>query len=165
MADQVRLDVQLAPGVKIRKADNFDASWMASRLRKSDEAELKAATPGEEIVDILLTGIMYSDPAYVLDYYEDPVLMFGVIPHESREDTGIIWAVGTDNVRKVRREIVKFTREWLKNLGVGYKYLTNMVDARNTVHIRWLQWAGAQFHRSVSHPMNGLEFLEFSIDV
>lgn len=162
MADSVQLEVQLAPGVRIRKADDYDAVWMATRLRAEDKSELEAATPGEPILDILLNGIMQSDPAYVLDHFEEPVLMFGVVPNG---DVGVVWAVGTDGIRKVRREVVLHTREWLKTLGANFQYLMNVVDSRNTTHIRWLRWAGAEFHKRITHPVNGIEFLEFSINV
>lgn len=165
MADQTRLDVHLGNGVTVRKADTYDVAWIATRLRPEDAAELQAATPGEALDDLLYTGLMSSDPCYVLEHFEDPVLIFGVAPHHEYPQIGVVWAVGTTGIHKVRREIVKYTKEWLKKIQGDYEYLTNYVDTRNKTHIRWLQWAGAEFHQTLVHPTSGVPFMEFTINV
>lgn len=138
---------------------------MCTRLRKEDEAELEAATPGETIEDILLTGVMLAHRVYVCDYFEDPVLMFGVQPHHEDPQVGVIWAVATPGIKHIRRLVVLHSKEWIRHLIGDFLFVTNMVDARNTTHIRWLQWAGAQFGRTVVHPQSGVKFLEFYLDV
>lgn len=81
-----------------------------------------------------------------------PEVIFGI----RRTDTlGVAcpWLLATDFIKKVPYSFTKLSRlflvEWLKE----YPILTNIVDARNTLHVRWLRLMGFTFIKD--YPESG----------
>ncbi len=58
---------------------------------------------------------------------------------------GYVWMVATDRLVKYQREFIRESRKWLDEAHEEYPMLGNFVDARNTLHIRWLDWMGFHF--------------------
>ena len=80
-------------------------------------------------------------------------------------EAGKIWLLGTDQLVKDRINCIRFLRQArteVDRLMGRYEVLFNVMDARNVVHRRWLQWMGFTF--IAEHPNYGAEgrlFLEF----
>lgn len=142
-----------------RDGDEYD---LAGRLRQADLDELKAASPLDPIV-ILRTGAYYSVPSVSIIGNKGSVAgMFGVVPQ--KDGTGVIWLLGTDELvqRPLCRQFIRECRYHLKCLQRNYTQLHNVIDERNTVHRRWLEWLGFEFTNRI--PEYGHErrpFLEF----
>lgn len=89
--------------------------------------------------------------------------MWGVTPQA--DDVGMAWLLGTEGLVKDRATRMQFLREVKAQVAQvmrTYRVLWNCVDARNTVHIRWIRWMGFTF--IAKHPNYGAEgrpFLEF----
>jgi DNA phosphorothioation-dependent restriction protein DptG len=92
-----------------------------------------------------------------------PIAMWGVTPDAGK--VGRVWMLGTNELvsnRRIRLRFLREVREYLQQLFKTYAVLWNCVDARNTVHVRWIQWMGFTF--VAEHPNYGAEgrlFLEF----
>jgi hypothetical protein len=89
--------------------------------------------------------------------------MFGAVPCSDLD--GDVWLLGTDALatRPLAGQFLRQSRFWLTALHEGCApILHNVIDARNTLHIRWLQWLGFTFIKR--HEVFGVEgrpFLEF----
>ncbi len=143
----------------VRKAKTADAALLAPRLREADVTELNI-TITDTIEETLLRGINDSAECFVAVSEGDiPEIVFGVVP-SGDPDVGFIWMVGTDAIEANWVQVIRETRAWLDKVFGRYKLLTNSVYSDNTVHIRWLRWAGFSFLREAY--INHKVFYEFA---
>lgn len=143
----------------IRRAKEQDAFWFASRLRPEDAGELLRAHPDGNLWSILVNAITVSEESYTLRFgNEDPCILFGVRPIGP---SGVIWMVGTPDIHGHAISILREARHWFTAWKQRYSYLCNYVEARNDLHVRWLQLLGAAFPRC--DLRNGEEVLVFII--
>ena len=64
--------------------------------------------------------------------------------------------------KEARSNKVMFIREAKKFIDSRKeKYLYNIVDKRNTVHLDLLRWLGFKFIREITYGPNNLSFIEF----
>ncbi len=95
-------------------------------------------------------------------YTSEPVGLFGVDPSEV-ENLGYIWMCSTPEITRHSFEFLKGSRVILDALHREYPVLTNLVDARNTVHHKWLRWMGFSFLRTIEKwGARGVPFHEFA---
>jgi len=143
----------------VRKATPADVSYIAPRLRKEDTEECHAATglPNE---DALMVGIKTARVVVGMD--DKPIAIFGVEP--LTETTGAVWMAATPALTEPPyiTEFIRHSRAMCDKLHDEFPLLCNAVDARNTLHIRWLEWCGFIFinrHETYGHEKR--PFLEF----
>eukprot|EP01037_Dinobryon_pediforme_P020249 gene20249-20821_t len=89
-----------------------------------------------------------------------PIGIMGVVPEDGL--VGRIWMLGTPMIGALGLSFLRRNRLVIDGLNTVYPILTNMVDERNEVHIKWLKWLGFTFIRR--HPAHGAErrpFIEF----
>jgi len=67
--------------------------------------------------------------------------MFGSVPTLDR-DYGVAWLLSSDELFNYKKEFVTQSPEWVSQMGKGYKYLFNYVDARNEKSMKWLRYLG-----------------------
>jgi hypothetical protein len=128
-------------------------------MRKADVDEVRAAA-GLDPVQALISGFQDSTPCYTAEWKGEPFLMFGVVPVD--EVSGAIWLLGTPKVKEARVAFLKESKRVVAAFHDEYPLLFNYVDARNTVHIRWIKWLGFQFiNKHPNHGYEGREFHEF----
>lgn len=149
----------------IRPALEEDATKLAPHLRQADLDEIKASS-GRSPEGALLFGIRYSKRAYTaVSHSGDIIAIFGV-GSGATEGRGIVWLLGSDIINEVAYEFLRNSKAWIQRLyGDDYTQLWNVVDTRNTVHIRWLRWLGFKFinkHNGIGR--NKEDFLEFIKD-
>lgn len=148
----------------VRKATAEDAAILAPLLRKEDKDEIAAAS-GVHPAAALLLGISLG-PTWVAEDSKGPVIIWGVAPSPINSEIGHPWMVGTDRLKDHSVQFARNCRAWVKKLGDGYKVLHNTVDARNTLHLRWLQWCGFKFiARHERAGAEGRPFFEFCKNV
>lgn len=149
--------------VVARRATRADAFYLATRLLPEDAAEIRAAS-GLAIVDSLLGGIELSSECNVLcprTSPDKPICIWGIRP-TTDPTVGAIWLLCAEGLHENR---VGFLRESLNQFAKferQYPVLWNIVDERNTAHIRFLKWHGCVFIKR--HPAVGPErrpFIEF----
>ena len=140
-----------------------DCEKLAPRLREADLQEVQAC--GVQPLEALQMGFLASRWCFTAfpDVGEDrPILRFGVGDFPQESGTGIIWLLGSDDILKVSHEFLRESKWWIKTFQDHYPILTNCVDARNVVHIKWLKWLG--FRAIKMHAEYGVEkrpFYEF----
>ncbi len=146
----------------LRSATIEDAIALSKNLRAEDEAEVKAMT-GETSLDALTHGVLASDlPVSIVDEDGQILGMFGAVTAFTQPRIGTVWMLASPDILKYRRRFAKESKQWIEALQEHYDILCNVVDERNTVHIRWLQWCGFTFIQR--HPEFGVEnrpFIEF----
>ena len=124
----------------IREALMEDASTIAPHLRDADKNEITASS-GPNHVTAILYSILSSDAWTVCLPDGTPICIYGV-----GDDTvggGIPWMVGTDEMVKHRKALIRDAREWIDGqLQYHFPLLHNYVDGRNTTHIKWLHHMG-----------------------
>ncbi|GGX91190.1 hypothetical protein GCM10007160_18350 [Litchfieldella qijiaojingensis] len=142
----------------VRLATEADALSLAPRLRKADRKEIEAADRTPE--EALLAGVRSPDPTYVAVDEEDvPHIIFGTAPSPD-PILGFVWMMATPAIRLCWVRLLRETPQWIDRLSEDYSILANVVHADNSVHIRWLKWAGFIFLRKVQ--FNGESFYEFA---
>jgi hypothetical protein len=146
----------------VREASMEDVLDVAARLRPADHQETLAATglPPE----VLLPEALRSGRRMMVGLiFGRPEVLFGVDPVLGQPDVGIAWMVGTDAIDKNPIKFLRASRKIWDAYHDEFPFLTNFADARNTVHLRWLEWLGAVMVRRVErfgpHSQPFIEFL------
>ncbi|MBX6334126.1 hypothetical protein IRY61_02160 [Candidatus Saccharibacteria bacterium] len=143
----------------VRPATVSDVESLAPRLREADLLEIRAAG-SETPLEVLMEGLESPDGCWVAVTEDDdiPHVIFGTAPSPV-PFLGFVWMMASDEVRTHWFQILRETRPWVARLGEKYEALTNVVHAKNTLHIRWIKWAGFTFLRELE--INGESFYEF----
>jgi hypothetical protein len=142
----------------VRTSLYSDAVYIAKHMRRADVRELQAL--GHAPLDSMRRGIILSRRCFTTLYDGVPVLMFGVVDDmEAPGIFGSIWMLGTDDLTKVRRPLVKHGKEILAQVAQGYTHVGNGVASFNTEHIRWLKWMGFSFYNKFQ--VGSVEFQSF----
>ena len=89
--------------------------------------------------------------------HDDPVAMFGVVP--SDEQSGIVWMLGSNLLLDIKQVFLKQCKQEVIKLNNIYPLLYNIIDSRNTLHIRWIKWCG--FKIIGKTMVNNIKFYEF----
>lgn len=133
--------------------------FLKDRLRAADRRELQALgrNPGDSLAD----GFDKSKPhAFTLDRRGHPVAIFGCVPVPAPVRFGSVWMLATDELREVRFSFLRHSRRWLQRITQDCRVSGNLVDSRNTLHVRWILWLGYRFLRRVQ--VGSVEFWEFA---
>ena len=140
-----------------------DAAIVADTLRLEDAAECKAQSGSSPRESLLYCYFMSKPCLTVVSRHGHLMAMGGVVPEG--KNTGRIWLLGCQTMFDDLSERYYFLRESKRQLAKMqelFPVLFNVVDARNKIHIRWIQWLGFTFIRE--HPQWGPEsrlFYEF----
>ncbi len=134
-------------------------------LRAEDRAELETAN-NADAKKTLLEGYDRSIRRTSVRLHGRCVALLGVVP-DFRRDIGLPWLVASPElVEQAPMEFCRRTKRegWVQDFASGFGLLANIVDSRNTLHVRWLQWAGFSFDQTPIH-LNGVPFWRFYYDV
>jgi len=146
--------------IHVRLAEDSDADALAPRLRAADRREIEAALGMDQTV-VLRHGVRASDPCHAVVVGGAVVALFGVVPSARSPEIGSVWLLASEAFAAHAFFIVRSSKVWIPKLHERYRVLTNFVDARNEVHIRWLRWCGFVFVRRVERfGVGGLPFYE-----
>lgn len=131
-------------------------------MREADRQEAWAnahLTP----LDALKHGYVYSAEAFTIYRIEDklPVAMFGYTKPDALY--GGIWLLGSKELENHSVRFLKESRYWLNHIQDRVPLLFNVVDQRNTTHIRWIEWLDFKFIRVIpEYGAEKLPFIEFA---
>jgi len=143
-----------------RLAAAEDVRDVVSRLRPSDEEECRAMF-GVSPASFFNSLGFDPDNTYVM--FNDKnhnVALGGVGP--LGDGSAMIWMIATPDLEKHALEFLRYSRTFIKEVGEPYDILFNWVDARNTVHIKWLQFCGFTIIRlHEKYGAEGIPFYEF----
>jgi hypothetical protein len=145
----------------LHRTTKSDLDDLRGRYRQEDRAEAEAATgiPLEAALDLYLAARMDMTTAF---HRGKPEAIFGFEPLPGFPEQAMCWMVGTDAITSNPRVLVRLSRYVLRVAAAPYSRITNVIDARNEVHIKWLAWMGFKFtHIHHEFGAAGLPFLEF----
>jgi len=144
----------------VREYQEGDAEALEPMLRDADRAEINASTEKYPL-EVLREGGELSSPSCTIIGNSGAVVgMFGVV---GEGDYGRVWLLGSDELvtGALSRQFIRECRRYLHVMARPYQRIGNVIDERNTVHIRWLKWLGFTF---INREKRGIEdrfFLEF----
>ena len=128
------------------------ATEVASNLRPDD---LREVEEGHGIDPTLLPFLMSQNPSYV--YFTVPDGKTAGMAGVGKE--GDIWMLCTP---EIHRYPITFAREAKRYVDSREeRLLWNIVDMRNTAHLRLLKFLGFKFLRKLNHGPNNVTFIEF----
>lgn len=145
--------------IRITEAKREDATWLSSRLRPDDIREIEAAT-GRPPTEIVPLSFSISEECYTVrsQHSDEPIAVYGVADDPNDLSMGIVWLLATPRMSTISREFLRIAPRLLDHLSANYtRGLHNIVDARNALHIRWLQKTG--FVLSTGAQRNGYKFI------
>lgn len=91
----------------------------------------------------------------------EPVITFGCCTFDLFESNGVPWLVGTSKLEQVPFTFARMSRPFLRLMKARHVRLTNYVDTRNTLAIRWLRWLGFTLDPAAPAGPFGLMFHHF----
>lgn len=144
----------------LRPVRTADLTAVAATMRDADRQECRAAA-GMSGELALLASVHGSTEAYTMVAPSgEPVGICGLALGFGLGDR-MVWMLGTDSLAAHRRIFLEESRAWVDDRANRY-LLWNYVDARNTLHVRWLKWLGATFHGAKTSPYTGTPLLHFT---
>lgn len=150
-----------ALAVDLRPPAPADADELAAGLRQQDIDELNAAGHHDHRA-VIADGVARSDWCLTALVGGRVACIFGVARMGTLLDPrGIPWMLGTDLVQQHRRAFVRLAPHYIQRMLQDYPHLVNVVHARNTLAVRWLQRAG--FALRPPHQHNGEPFHVFEM--
>jgi hypothetical protein len=159
--------------ITIREVRGEDILHVADHLSIADQLEVDTVATNNptplSTFDAIKWGVNASEEAFavcpILDGQEAAaVALFGLVPDTERSpQMAVVWMVTCDMLMTTSRDILRqapeWTQDWLKKYPMG---LHNLVDSRNTRHIKWLKKMGADFP-GVGRHIRDIPFLYFLI--
>ena len=123
-----------------------DVAIVADNMRKEDVAEVKAQTGACPKGGLLYAYFMSKPCLTTVSRHGHLMSMGGVVPEG--KNMGRIWLLGSqsmfdDSIDK--RWFLRSSKKTLAEMQRLYPLLFNMVDARNEVHVKWIDWLGFTF--------------------
>lgn len=146
-----------------RPATPDDIRYMVPRLRLADRAEIRAVT-GLPAGAVLQQCADISDQCWVgCTDDNEPGVLWGTQPVAGVPEVGWIWMVCTDLILEHRWVFLEQARRGIRQAHASYPVLTNYVDERNEVHVKWLRAMGFSFLRRVERwGAENRPFIEFA---
>lgn len=136
-----------------------DALHIATHMRQADRNECMALTGCSP--SLILPTFVGKPGTVTWEVDGEPVAMGGV--EKSIPKVGIVWMTSSDSILTHRTKFLKLCKPFLAHLHKDYPILTNFVDARNTLHIRWLKWLGFVFTQKIERwGAQSVPFYEFA---
>ena len=128
------------------------AYQVASNLRQDDLRECVEGHGIEPTIDIPLASLRGTCYYFTMPNGETAGIA-GII-----NDT--VWMLCTPAIHKYPKLFVKEAKKWIDSK--TEPYLWNVVDKRNTVHLKLLKFLGFTFHEDLLFGPNNLPFIKFS---
>jgi len=131
----------LAADIAIVPATAEHAAAMAPRMREADRQEVWATSMSTPL-DALERSLARSRRAHAGLADGVVVCLFGVAPVTVMGDVGMPWLLGSEELPRYAVPFLRRNRPYVAAMSRDYRVLTNYVDARNALSIRWLRWLG-----------------------
>ena len=136
----------------IHPATTEAALRVASNLLPDDYREVVEGH-GHDPLNALVVGVQNSDSVYFTNPKNEMCGIAGVY------ENGAIWMLCTPAILEFPHTFAREAKKFVNSR--NEKLLWNIVDKRNTVHIKLLRFLGFKFLREFKHGPNQLSFMEF----
>lgn len=136
------------------------AKDLGPRLREADREEVSASS-GMEAEDVLILAVAHAKRADAWFKGDTLIAISGINGSLVDPSVGVIWMLGSDELDRLPKVLMKGQRQYVRDLLKGHDMLLNFVDNRNIKAHRWLRWLG--FHVGEPRPFGaaGLLFRPF----
>ncbi len=151
MAGRLTIDIVPARGKHCRS--------IAKRMRAADVAECKAMAGLSPFDGLRLS--MKRSRAFTVVIDGRPEAMFGTSDLNVLVGLGSVWMLGTDEVDRQPKALLRLSPKWVAKLFARYDVLRNVVSVDNSASIRWLKWLGATFSDPIT--VGGTSFVLFEL--
>ena len=154
----------MRPHGSVRLATVEDAVFIAPILREADRQECIAAL-GKTPEQFLPGSVAMSDMTFALCAEDGHCIgLFGVSTVPGFDGiVGSVWMVATNDLLPYARQFLREGAPWIDRLHERCPVLVNFVDARNTVHIRWIEWSGfTLLDTREQYGAAGIPFISFA---
>jgi hypothetical protein len=134
---------------------------LVANLRAQDEAEIRSggSTPEQALTEAFDKS---NEPLAVL--FEGRVLaIFGVAKPHAISDYGMIWMLGSKEVPKHTKMLLRASKAYVKRELRKTSHLVNYVDAEYQEAVRWLRWLGFTVSPATPRGPNGELFHKIEI--
>ena len=125
---------------------------VASNLLPDDRREVEEGHGHDPLVSVPLAALE-GDSVYFRVPNGEIAGLAGV------SDDGRIWMLCTPAIHKYPTTVVREAKRYVKSR--KEKLLWNIVDKRNTIHLKLLRFLGFKFLRELKYGPNNLSFIEF----
>lgn len=149
--------------ILVLPAEQWEAEYVGDHLRPEDRREVEASS-GTAASVVVPRAFSISSQCYSMRYRNgqhvdaQPYAIFGVAPDQFNPQLGIVWLLATPNIRKAWLSTLKCSSTLLDLMSQRYPAgLHNLVDMRNTLHMRWLKLTGFTLGKVI--PLNGQRFI------
>lgn len=145
--------------IKVRKATALDAEYIALNMRQADRDEFYKSTGDHDCLKSIMFGLSADDSVtYCIVADQKPMALVGCI---EKQDYQVVWACGTDQVKKYGKSFVAETRRLLEKHRHKYKPYVNYVDCENLNAVRYLKHVGFQLLDPIPYGKLNAEFYPF----
>lgn len=148
---------------KIVVATQAHIDALKGNLRESDKRELWDSIRMKPDEGVQMSFDV-SKFCWVATVQDKPILCFGAASLCLLSSVGSPWMLASNDFKRVHREFIRGCKVCVKTMLSFFDRLENMVDVRNTLNIRWLQWCGFSIGPKVRYGPNNLLFYKFFMD-
>lgn len=136
--------------ISVVRASERHCDYVAAHMRPEDAAEAAAfgLTPLNALRDSLV-GAAVAETALV---HSVPCAMWGANPITTLTGDALLWMLGTAEVPRHKRALLRMSREFVDRVAAKYDPLYCVVNADYASSIRWVKWLG---FREISRPRAG----------
>jgi len=121
-----------------------DILELSDNLRFEDKRELEDLGYPDPLLP-LIESFHNSDECWTIKVKENNKVagVYGV-------NDGLIWLMATPEILKGKIQFLRNCRQEVERLNTKYPVLYNIVDSRNDLHLKWLQFCNFEFVSVVS---------------
>jgi hypothetical protein len=132
-------------------------------LRKHDFEECSILLDTTDSKEILKKSLESSAHTWVGVHKGNIECVFGL--GELSKSIGVPWFLSSDKFDEFKMSFGKQSKRFVKTMLTLYPTLINIIDARNTDSIHWLEWLG--FYIDYHHPvyLKGYPFYQFNMNI
>ena len=127
---------------------------IVKRMRIEDRRELAEVHGVTSAIGTILAVEASREKEVYIGFNKDtPEIIFG-LGRCNFSGVGCPWLLATDGIKSVPIATIRSARLFVNNWLDQTPILTNIVDARNTIHLKWLHLLGFKFfpdQREVNH--------------
>lgn len=146
--------------ITVRPMTKADVAVIAAAARQADITEMRDGA-GITVEQALQDGLAMSEKCLVIMADGLPLAALGDSRHD--ETLGVPWLVSTIHIEHHARGFLRACRPLLADMLSRHQQLLNMIDARNTAAIRWLEWLGFTMSEPMPAGVRGLPFRLFTM--
>lgn len=129
--------------ITVDTATEKDIKYFVQNIRDMDKEEVYLGS-GKSIEDAMKDWCDYNTQTVKCNGVI--IGVGGVLPNEDRRDSARVWLLLTNDVLNHKIEFLRWSKKWHDEILKQYKYIYNNVYMKNVLHIKYLQWLGAQFY-------------------